>query len=486
MVDTLVESTANVELILNYFKLFLSLPSEEDMDENGDGTITPREMKDRLEATKNYTREEIDFLLGCCEENHDGKIDYAAFKETYYEPSKTIGFNLAVLLTNLSEHMTNDPRLAKFLETAASVLNFFEAFLGRIEIKTADKVERVYFEIDEANIEEWEKPQIRESKNAFFHVCISEGEGEQMEQFVDFCEDAIFEMQISTALSGDDGEVAKVKKEMTIPGEDEPTGIIQPLKENIALGLEQAKTAAMLLSPANLSLMAAKAKNMTALEKALALITGVFWVIYGIGMVALWFNQKIFGTVLYLMRGLGKQDVKKEKVAEEEIVAPPPPENIDPVAVVAGQDPSDAFASTLGISENLEQIAKEKAEKEELAKQVEEAMKAADEAKKKKAAPSEGTPKIDIGKYTKKLSSFLARNFFTIKFFALVIAFIINFMLLFYKVSEMAADEEVVEDDGMGDADMEDEEPIADAGDTGDGEEGGEEGEDGEDEESPG
>ena len=60
-------------------------------------------------------------------------------------------------------------RLAKFLETAASVLNFFEAFLGRIEIKTADKVERVYFEIDEANIEEWEKPQIRESKNAFFH-----------------------------------------------------------------------------------------------------------------------------------------------------------------------------------------------------------------------------------------------------------------------------------------------------------------------------
>merc|ERR1712106_281015 len=347
MVDTLVESTSNVELILNYFKLFLILPSDEEMDVNGDGTITSREMKERLSATKNYSEEEIEFLLCCTEEDHEGKIDYAAFKETYYEPSKAIGFNMAVLLTNLSEHMTNDPRLAKFLETAASVLNFFESFLGRIEIKTADKVERVYFEIDEANIEEWEKPQIRESKNAFFHTCISEGEGERMEQFVDFCEDAIFEMQISTALSGDDGEVAKVKKEMTIPGEDEPTGIIQPLKENIALGLEQAKTAAMLLSPANLSLMAAKAKNMTALEKALALITGVFWVIYGIGMVALWFNQKIFGTVLYLMRGLGKQEVKKEKVAVEEVIAPPPPENIDPVAVVAGQDPTDAFASSL-------------------------------------------------------------------------------------------------------------------------------------------
>ena len=83
--------------------------------------------------------------------------------------------------------------------------------------------------------------------------------------------------------------------------------------------------------------MAAKAKNMTALEKALALITGLFYVIYGIGMVALWLNQKVLGTVLYLMRMGMKQDVKKEKVAEEEIVAPPPPENIDPVAVVAGQ-----------------------------------------------------------------------------------------------------------------------------------------------------
>ena len=174
------------------------------MDENGDGTITSREMKERLTATKNYSEEEIEFLLCCTEEDHDGKIDYAAFKETYYEQSKAIGFNIAVLLTNLSEHMTNDPRLAKFLETAASVLNFFEAFLGRIEIKTADTVERVYFEIDEANIEEWEKPQIRESKNAFFHTCISEGEGERMEQFVDFCENAIFEMQISTSLTAGD------------------------------------------------------------------------------------------------------------------------------------------------------------------------------------------------------------------------------------------------------------------------------------------
>ncbi len=61
------------------------------------------------------------------------------------DPAKEIGFNLAILLTNLSEHMPNDPRLAKFLESAGTVLNFFEPFLGRIEIKTADKIERVNF-----------------------------------------------------------------------------------------------------------------------------------------------------------------------------------------------------------------------------------------------------------------------------------------------------------------------------------------------------
>ena len=41
---------------------------------------------------------------------------------------------------------------------------------------------------------------------------------------------------------------------------------------------------------------------------------------------------------------------------------------------------------------------------------------------------------INFGEYIKKVISFLARNFFTMKFIALSIAFLINFMLLFYKV----------------------------------------------------
>jgi hypothetical protein len=63
------------------------------------------------------------------------------------------------------------------LETAGSVLNYFEPFLGRIEILGGSKrIERVYFEIKESNIEQWEKPQIK-VKNVsliyllFFHIA---------------------------------------------------------------------------------------------------------------------------------------------------------------------------------------------------------------------------------------------------------------------------------------------------------------------------
>ena len=58
-------------------------------------------------------------------------------------------------------------RLARFLETAGSVLNYFEPLLGRIEILGSNKkIERVYFEIKQEHIEQWEKPQIKVSSRA--------------------------------------------------------------------------------------------------------------------------------------------------------------------------------------------------------------------------------------------------------------------------------------------------------------------------------
>lgn len=159
--------------------------------------------------------EEIEFLLACMEVNHDGKVDYEAFTDRFHEPATEIGFNLAVLLTNLSEHMPNEPRLSRFLETAGSVLNYFEPFLGRIEImnNNSKRIERVYFEIKESNIEQWEKPQIKESKRAFFHAIVTDGDKEKLEAFVNFCEDAIFEMTHASNLMATEDSTSNVKKE---------------------------------------------------------------------------------------------------------------------------------------------------------------------------------------------------------------------------------------------------------------------------------
>jgi len=69
---------------------------------------------------------------------------------------------LAVLLTNLKEHIVGDNRLQSILHTAKNMLEYFDTFLGRIEITGSNKrVEKVYFEIKEEWLEQWNKPQIK-------------------------------------------------------------------------------------------------------------------------------------------------------------------------------------------------------------------------------------------------------------------------------------------------------------------------------------
>lgn len=48
------------------------------------------------------------------------------------------------------------------MEKAQCVLSYFEPYLGRIEIMgSAGRIERVYFEIKQSHIDQWEKPQIK-------------------------------------------------------------------------------------------------------------------------------------------------------------------------------------------------------------------------------------------------------------------------------------------------------------------------------------
>ncbi|KAG9509881.1 Ryanodine receptor, partial [Fragariocoptes setiger] len=223
MVETLVESSANVEIILKFFDMFLKLPkltaAFQDYDRIASGWISAPNLKRAMEQQKMYTPEETQYLMSCCEPNHDGMIDYREFIDRFHGPAKDIGFNLAVLLTNLSEHLTNEPRLQRFLESASTVLNYFEPYLGRIEIMgSSRRIERVYFEIKESTIAQWEKPQIQESKRAFFYSIVTGGDDkEKLEAFVNFCEDTIFEMQHASNILGEDEEKAPTKAKQYKP-----------------------------------------------------------------------------------------------------------------------------------------------------------------------------------------------------------------------------------------------------------------------------
>ncbi|KAF3832692.1 hypothetical protein F7725_026357 [Dissostichus mawsoni] len=245
MVDMLVESSNNVEMILKFFDMFLKLKDLTSSDAFKEfineltGVISKRDFHKAMESHKHYTQSETEFLLSCAETDENELLDYEEFVERFHEPAKDIGFNVAVLLTNLSEHMPHDTRLQTFLELADSVLNYFQPYLGRIEIMgSAKRIERVYFEISESSRTQWEKPQVKESKRQFIFDVVNEGgEKEKMELFVNFCEDTIFEMQLAAQMS-DAGERSAVKEESEREKPDE---------ENSEMGFFSVSTVRMAL-----------------------------------------------------------------------------------------------------------------------------------------------------------------------------------------------------------------------------------------------
>lgn len=453
-----------------------------------------------------YFSEEMDFLLACCERNHEGKIDYAAFVDRFHEPSTEIGFNLAVLLTNLSEHMPNEPRLARFLETAGSVLNYFEPFLGRIEILGSSKrIERVYFEIKDSNIEQWEKPQIKESKRAFFYSIVTEGgDKEKLEAFVNFCEDAIFEMTHASGLMATDDGGGNVKRDTSYSSymseEDEERAARHPVTRSINAVKDGLKFAAVMLSPANIKHQIGVMQTKSVPELIVGFFKIIFYMIYYTGYAHFAVVRYIFGILMNLMRGPAPEEVEEPPVEEETFgrALPPLPIEEPPGTVQAfgldinkeengqykvtvhessGGSPSTSIEETgesspedggptgeaptepdghhpepISIVDLLGGEAAKKAaqERQEAQKAQEAAMASIEaEAKKSSATPQE-TPavnQIDFSAYAHRAVSFLARNFYNLKYVALVLAFSINFMLLFYKVTSFAEDEEASGDD---------------------------------------
>uniref|UniRef100_A0A5F8HC19 Ryanodine receptor 3 n=1 Tax=Monodelphis domestica TaxID=13616 RepID=A0A5F8HC19_MONDO len=473
MVDTLVESSTNVEMILKFFDMFLKLKdltnsdAFKEYDPDGKGIISKKEFQKAMEGQKQYPQSEIEFLLSCAEADENDMFNYVDFVDRFHEPAKDIGFNVAVLLTNLSEHMPNDSRLQCLLDPAESVLNYFEPYLGRIEIMGgAKKIERVYFEISESSRTQWEKPQVKESKRQFIFDVVNEGgEQEKMELFVNFCEDTIFEMQLASQISESDSAERLEEEEdeeefscVVEAEEDEEenkslesasafaTACVS-IKKNVASFLK-------MVSLRNLRKQYRKVKKMT-VKELVKVFFSFFWMFF-VGLFQLFFTvvwgifQILWNTVfggglvegaknIRVTKILGDMpdptqfgihddvlEAERAEVTEQNVTA-------ELVHFVKGEKgEADIMSDLFGLHTKKEGNTKH-----------EENLDGERTKKKRRHGQREERPEAFMANFFKgleiyqtKMLHYLARNFYNLRFLALFVAFAINFILLFYKVTE--------------------------------------------------
>lgn len=546
MVETLVESSGNVEIILKFFEMFLKLPrltsssNFQEYDKTGSGWISSADLRKAMEQHKIYSAEETQYLLSCCEPNHDGMIDYREFIDRFHQPAKDIGFNLAVLLTNLAEHITNEPRLQRFLETASTVLNYFEPYLGRIEIMGSSKrIERVYFEIKESTLDQWAKPQIQESKRAFFYSIVNEGDGKgKQEAFVNFCEDTIFEMQHASNILGEDAEEPPTKADKypfdaaastANPGSVESSEFIMKQQSGASRlawlkllyeGLLYILNIIVIIfnqsRPAKVRRRLAIVRSMTYSQLVFAFVRIIFNL--STGSIKIGFNG-VCSVVKFIFKimtddsslvkdraismqapgqGKAKKSVRVEptySVQQTQAKIENIPHIMEPVASSSGTPNSIRTEVITAPSVMTASVADVVYESSYSSPKASDSNKSGDRSKRSSIVGSSDSttymdmlnqsmalgssnvvikqdgdqnylnevglvddafitssaPKVGRSKgigaklsqltnYNQKLVSFLARNFYRIKLLALVTAFIINFILLFYKVSQLSVE----------------------------------------------
>ncbi|NXH65175.1 RYR2 protein, partial [Rhabdornis inornatus] len=533
MVDMLVESSNNVEMILKFFDMFLKLKdltssdAFKEYDPDGKGIISKRDFHRAMESHKHYTQSETEFLLSCAETDENETLDYEEFVKRFHEPAKDIGFNVAVLLTNLSEHMPHDTRLQTFLELSESVLNYFQPFLGRIEIMgSAKRIERVYFEISESSRTQWEKPQVKESKRQFIFDVVNEGgEKEKMELFVNFCEDTIFEMQLAAQISESDlneRSANKEENEKDNPEEEDPRmGFFSlvTMKSALVALKYNLMTLMKMLSMKSLKKQMKRVKKMTMKDMVMALFSSYWSILVGLLHFACSVVRGFFRIICSLLLGGSLvEGAKKIKVAELLANMPDPTqdevrgeeeegerkpteaalpaedltdlqtltEESDLLSDIFGLDlkreggqykliphnPNAGLSDLLStpslapmpeVQEKIQEKVKEdeKEEKEETKSEPEKA-EGEDGEKEEKTKEDKGKQKLrqlhmhrygepevqesvfwkNIIAYQQKLLNYFARNFYNMRMLALFVAFAINFILLFYKVSTSAVTEE--------------------------------------------
>ncbi|CAL4149598.1 unnamed protein product [Meganyctiphanes norvegica] len=327
---------------------------------------------------------------------------------------------------------------------------------------SSKRIERVYFEIKEENIEQWEKPQIKDSKRNFFFNVITEGGKETLDAFINFCEDVIFEMQLSSGLMEE--EVDQIKsgggdsKKYIADDEEEKTGM-DLVKAQIGKVKDQILEGFAVFAPANLKKKIKEVKQMTPGELAVGFVKLIFLAMYHGCFGIFYIAKHIWDTLMGLMQGPPPEIVEVVEEKSGPIV---------PLAIVAdeggGEEEKPPEGEQLSLEGAPEEETKPKTLEELLADESispDQALAAAKDlaeaeaATKEEAAapaPADDAPpvaNIDLSAYSKRAISFLARNFYNLKYFALILAFCINFVLLFYKATAI---EEEGEGDDEGDA----------------------------------
>uniref|UniRef100_A0A8C1G5K8 Ryanodine receptor 1a (skeletal) n=1 Tax=Cyprinus carpio TaxID=7962 RepID=A0A8C1G5K8_CYPCA len=491
MVDMLVESSSNVEMILKFFDMFLKLKDIVASDAFRDyvtdlrGLISKKDFQKAMDSQKQYTPAEIQFLLSCSEADENEMINYEEFASRFQEPAKDIGFNIAVLLTNLSEHVPHDTRLQNFLEQAESVLNYFRPFLGRIEIMGASrKIERIYFEISEVNRKQWEMPQVKESKRQFIFDVVNEGgESEKMELFVSFCEDTIFEMNIASQISEQDEE-EKEEDDEEEPGGgdgrgsgDEEGGGEEGQSESGSAFSDFIQSIMNFLGMftfRNIRRQYRRLRKMTIKEIVVKLATFLWTILMGILYFIYSVCKGFFLLIWHTLFGGGLVEGAKNITVTELLASMPDPTQDEVHGDLPGEPRGGEEQDTGGITDSMEAGGGEeedediqekdggkipgidtpgglgdmgdttpnveKAEKEAEVKpeatpeepKPEKATKAKKEKKSVKRAGFELWNELDVQR--NKFMNCLSRNFYNLRFLALFIAFALNFILLFYKV----------------------------------------------------
>uniref|UniRef100_A0A3Q3G895 Ryanodine receptor 2b (cardiac) n=1 Tax=Labrus bergylta TaxID=56723 RepID=A0A3Q3G895_9LABR len=441
MVDMLVESSGNVEMILKFFDMFLKLKdltSSEafrEYDPDHKGCISRKDFQKAMENCKRFSQTETHFLLSCSEADDSDIVDYEAFVDRFHEPAKDIGFSIAVLLTNLSEHMPNDIRLRTFLELAECVLTYFQPYLGRIEILGSGKrIERVYFEISESSRTQWEKPQVKESKRQFIFDVVNEGgEKEKMEMFVNFCEDTIFEMQLAAQISGSDTGERCVEKEDGSEDEGHDNKGIFFLYQWMLL-------LTSLLSVKNLKFIM-KMSFKDILMSALFLLR--FIAMAQVRCVCAVVHSILYVLYIAFVSGGLIEAAKRMKISDllGGILEPTLDEVMEVPSAVTSPRDVDVLSDIFGL-----QVKKEGGQyrliTQDLTASLSDLFNTASRSLEFACAVTNTQRKSTLEYLFSFSQNYFARNFYNMRLLALFVAFAINFILLFYKVASLPASQE--------------------------------------------